>query len=301
LNNKSQNGLIVERQPIEFSSEEVEKINESDPKIEKRLDKVSPFEITYCSDGFNVKGYLVVPRSEGSYPCLIYNRGGSRSFGAIGREKVGTFLTRVASWGYVVVASQYRGNCGGEGKEEYGGEDVKDMLNLFPLLESIQEADTDRIGAYGRSRGGMMTYILLRQTSHLAAAIVDAGVSNMFSLAKDRPELEEVWQELIPNYHSEKRVALKERSALFWPEELDKETPILILHGSGDWRSPLPQGLEMARSLYDCRHPFRSVFFEGGDHQLNEHRAEVFRIIKSWLNRYVRDLEKWPSLEPHGE
>ena len=108
------------------------------------------------------------------------------------------------------------------------------MLNLFPLLDSIEKADTNRVGTYVRSRGGMMTYMLLTCTDRLAAAIVDAGVSNMFSLAKERPEMEDVWEQLIPDYHSKKNVALKERSVLFWPEEMNQDTPIFILHGSGD-------------------------------------------------------------------
>jgi len=57
-------------------------------------------------------------------------------------------LGRIATWGYVVAASQYRGNAGGQGKEEFGGADVDDVLNLIPLLESLPQADTTRIGMY---------------------------------------------------------------------------------------------------------------------------------------------------------
>jgi hypothetical protein len=56
----------------------------------------------------------------------------------------------------------------------------------------------------------------------------------------------------------------------------------------------------MAAALYEVKHPFRFVFFEGGDHGLSEHRAEMDRLIKDWLDRYVRDRQLWPSLEPHG-
>jgi hypothetical protein len=37
----------------------------------------------------------------------------------------------------VVVASQYRGNGGGEGHEEFGGAEVHDILNLIPLAKSL--------------------------------------------------------------------------------------------------------------------------------------------------------------------
>ena len=40
--------------------------------------------------------------------------------------------------------------------------------------------------------------------------------------------------------------------------------------------------------------------FEGGGHGLSEHRAEVFRAVREWLDRYVRDRAPLPDLEPHG-
>jgi len=56
----------------------------------------------------------------------------------------------------------------------------------------------------------------------------------------------------------------------------------------------------MAEKLYQQRHPFRIVMFEGGDHGLSEHRDERDRITLDWFNTYLRDRKPWPSLEPHG-
>ena len=64
-------------------------------------------------------------------------------------------LAKIASQGYIVVASQYRGNGGSEGREEFGGSDVKDILNLFPLIDNLHNADNKNIGMFGWSRGGM--------------------------------------------------------------------------------------------------------------------------------------------------
>jgi dipeptidyl aminopeptidase/acylaminoacyl peptidase len=210
-------------------------------------------------------------------------------------------LGRIASWGYVVVASQYRGNAGGEGKEEFGGRDVNDVLNLIPLLESLREADAGRIGMYGWSRGGTMTYQALARTDKIAAAIVGAGMTDQFDGIKRRPEMEEqVLSELIPHYARNKDAELAARSVIRWPEKLHKRTPILILHGSADWRVHPSDSFRLVSKLYELKHPVRFVFFEGGDHGLSEHRAEVNRIAKDWLDRYVKDREPWPSLDPHG-
>jgi dipeptidyl aminopeptidase/acylaminoacyl peptidase len=60
------------------------------------------------------------------------------------------------------------------------------------------------------------------------------------------------------------------------------------------------QALRMAQALYEAKHPFRFVFFEGGKHAISEdeHYREHFSLWKDWLNFYVRRQETWPSLDP---
>lgn len=45
----------------------------------------------------------------------------------------------------------------------------------------------------------------------------------------------------------------------------------------------------MASRLYEMKHPFRLVFFEGGDHGLSQYEEEVQAAVLNWLDRYVRD------------
>ena len=78
-----------------------------------------------------------------------------------------------------MIGSQYRGNMGGEGKEEFGGSDVNDVLNLVPALSHVEKADTTRMGMYGWSRGGMMTYLALTKTNRMRAAIITAAAATM--------------------------------------------------------------------------------------------------------------------------
>ena len=131
------------------------------------LNNINIYAITYLSDGLKVKGFLVKPKKEGKYPCVIYNRGGNRNFGSL-KIAHGVFtLGRLANEGYVIIASQYRGNEGGEGQEEFGGKDVNDVTNLIDVVKEIPEADSTRIGMYGWSRGGMMTYLALTKTDKI--------------------------------------------------------------------------------------------------------------------------------------
>ncbi len=294
-------GQLLERRPLAVPDELLATDGSFLP-VAAHLDQVTMDEITYVSDGLRVKGHLVVPKTPGPHPCLVYNRGGNREFGANSPRRVALRLARFASWGYVVVASQYRGNAGGEGQEEFGGSDVDDVLNLIPLLESIPaEADASRIGVVGFSRGGLMTYLALARTDRFRAAVIAAGVADSRSVIQRRPDMETyVYAELIPDYEEVKEEALLARSPLAWPEELCPTTPLLLLHGTADWRVYPGDSIDMAKVLYELRHPVRLVLYEGADHSLSEYREEAYGQIRSWLDRYVRDGEPLPDLEPHG-
>ena len=244
---------------------------------------------------------MTIPNKSGKYPCIIFNRGGTGEFGKIDLNMVIGLFAPLSKDGYIVIGSQYRGNAGSEGVEEYGGSDINDVLNLIPVLANIKEADTSKIGMYGGSRGGIMTYRALTETTRIKAAVVLSGVSNAFQMVENRPGFEEmVFSRVIPDYWNNKEEELKKRSAAFWAEKLNKTTPILLLHGSGDWRADPGQALEMATKLYEAKHPFRFVFFEGGDHGLSEYVDERNRLVLNWFNDFLKKERPLPNLDPHG-
>jgi dipeptidyl aminopeptidase/acylaminoacyl peptidase len=295
----AQDGKIVSSSLTVLNGESLKQV-EALPSYQTIASAVEVRSITYLSDGLKIKGYLAMPKDGGPYPSVIYNRGGNGDLGALSEVDAVAGLGLIASWGYVVVASQYRGNSGSDAKDEFAGADVDDIMNLFPLLDSLGQADPTRIGVYGWSRGGMMTYIALTRTTRLSAAIIGGGIADLSDTVRRRIAIEQVATALIPNYHEDKVAALKARSAIMWPEQLSKNTPILLLQGGSDWRVDPTQTLRMAAALYEIQHPFRLVFFEGGDHGLDEYQGEASRLVRDWLDYYVRDKRTWPDLRPHG-
>ncbi len=267
----------------------------------KYLDSIEIYRITYLSDGLKINGLLVKPKKKGNYPCVIYNRGGNRDFGSLKIAHGAITLGQIAKEGYVVIASQYRGNGGSEGKEEFGGKDVNDITILTEVLKEIETADTNRIGMYGWSRGGMMTYIALTKTDKIKAAVVGGAVSDNFETIKDRPEMEKnVLAELIPNYVDNKDSELEKRSAIKWAEKFPKDVPILMLHGSSDWRVKPEQSLNLALVFEKNRVPYRLIMYEGGDHGISEYKKEVNDQVLKWFDRYLKNDEQLPNMEYHG-
>ena len=267
----------------------------------KYLDSIDVFGITYLSDGLKVNGIMARPKKAGNYPCIIYNRGGNRDAGALKVAHGAIRLGYIAKEGYVVIASQYRGNAGSEGQEEFGGKDVNDILILTEVLEEVKSADTNKIGMYGWSRGGMMTYIALTKTDKIKAAVVGGAVSDSYETIKDRPSMEEsVYAELIPNYAENKEVELDKRSAVKWAEKFSKKVPILMLHGNADWRVKPEQSLKLALEFEKHRIPYRLIMFEGGDHGISEHRSEVNKQVLNWFDRFLKNNESTPIMNYHG-
>ncbi|UOQ69134.1 alpha/beta hydrolase family protein [Hymenobacter volaticus] len=296
----AQDGRILRKKPFLLAEGVFKEFARRNPEFSRNLRGVAFYRITYLSDGLRVTGYLAEPKEKGNYPCIISNRGGNREYGQWDTVQIAYTLGRMATWKYVVIASQYRGNDGGEGKEELGGKEVQDVLNLLPALSQVPNADTSRIGIEGGSRGGMMTYLALKSTSRFKAAAVNSGVTNPVTHIKNRPDLESEYSEVIPGYATNKEAVLKARSAVFWADKMSKTTPLLVQHGSSDWRVPAAEALELVQALYACQHPTRFILYEGATHALREVGAQYFAEMKRHFDYYVRDENPVPRMTPHG-
>ena len=267
-----------------------------DPERYHLLKEVEVFGITYLSDGLKVKGFLLQPKKEGKFPAIIYNRGGSLEHGSLTHfvSSIGLGeLARLANAGFVVVAGQYRGNGGGEGREEYGGADLNDVINLFALLKNEPKADETKLGMFGWSRGGMTTFLTLKRLAkeenfELKAVAVGAPSINLTRSSTDRPLLDEWWSTFIPDYNTPmKYEILKRRSAIFWVDELPKDVPLLILHGTDDRSTSAEENLKFVAKVQEQGIPYRYIMYELGDHGLSEHREEVFHQLIRWFNVYL--------------
>lgn len=258
------------------------------------------FELTYWSDGLRVKGLLGYPKEGIRHPAVIFNRGGNRDFGALGGWELIPFVES----GYVAIGSQYRGNMGGEGIEEFGGADVNDVLNLILLLKSLPFVDLERIGMVGMSRGGMQTCIALKQDSldgaqDIKVAAIVSGVVDLFMWSEERQDaLEGVLIPLIGASPQERPDLYEARSATYWPELI--AAPLLIVHGEADERTSVEQARKLANGLLETGKTVELIIYPGEDHALSQHR-KGFPEIMAWFQEYLENPGENLSLDPHSE
>lgn len=253
------------------------------------------FALTYWSDGLRVKGFLGRPTGRACLPAVIYNRGGNLEYAALqGRE-----IIPYVEAGFVAVASQYRGNGGGEGREQFGGADVDDVLNLLPLLKGLPEVDPDRIGMTGYSRGGMMTYLALKRqtlagTRDIKAAVTVGGLADLLGDLDDSPGMIEVYQTLIRGWPDE--VPYRARSAVEWPELIT--VPLLILHGEADADLSVDQSRRLADLLTKAGKPVQLITFPGDNHSLSASHWGLVEAL-AWFDFYLGMPGEDHSFEHH--
>ncbi len=187
----------------------------------------------------------------------------------------------------MAAASQYRGDGGSEGQEEFGGADVHDVLNLVTVLTSLPDVDPDRIGMMGGSRGGMMTFLALKQdTAHtIKAAVTVGGISDLFAWADQRPDVvSSVYVPLIGISPDQDRQPYEDRSAIYWPELID--APILLLHGEADREVSIQQTRALAEKLEAAGKTVDVITFPNGDHALSQDHGGVPEAL-DWFGRYL--------------
>lgn len=229
--------------------------------------------LEYASDGLRVVAILVRPaRPTRPMPVLIYNHGGSAAEGAL-PEAVLWDQARWVADGFLYLAPQYRGGGGSQGEDEYGGADVHDVVNLYPLLRTLPYADTANVFLWGHSRGGAMTYLALRAGMPVRAAAVTAGVADFTGRLRRR----------IPS-DSARAAAERDRSALAWPERLT--APLLLMHGDADPVVPVESSRRLAERLAGLGREHALVVYPGGDHNLTGHGDDVLRRVAAWFRRH---------------
>ena len=246
-------------------------------------------KITYLSDGLKVKGYVAYPADKNKkYPCIIWCRGGFENAGAIDEFNARGIFGQLASWGYVVFASQYRGNDGGEGIDEFGGKDVNDVLNLISLADEFPMADKNIWGIEGWSRGGMMTYLALTKVNVFKAAIVTGAISDLKFGAGESNFMNKLYGKIIDKTETDSfEKFCKSRSIINFPEKISRDTKLLIMHGTADKRVLPHNSIDMANKLLKLGYSFRLMLMENGDHFLKKHRKEIDRQRKDWFAKYL--------------
>jgi dipeptidyl aminopeptidase/acylaminoacyl peptidase len=93
-----------------------------------------------------------------------------------------------------------------------------------------------------------------------------------------------VFAECIPDYLKNKKKELKKRSVIYWANELNKNSSLLILCGTNDKRVSPKQAEKIAEKLTEIDYDFELKKYET-DHFFSNKKTELNKLIIDWFNK----------------
>src|SRR6266542_3395014 len=204
-------------------------------------------------DGMEVEGLLTRPvgyQAGSKVPLLLNPHGGPT--GASINNFNGTVQVLAAN-GFAVLQPNFRGSTGKglafaqANKNTWGKGDYEDCMTGVDALITSGIADPDRLGAFGWSYGGYMTFWILTQTDRFKAVSPGAGLTNIYSMYSQNDI-----QRYLRWFYSDK--SPWDAQELYWDRSPMKyvknvKTPTMIMHGQVDTRVPIAQAQEFYRAL----------------------------------------------------
>ena len=76
-----------------------------------------------------------------------------------------------------------------------------------------------------------------------------------------------------------------------WVNKLPKN-PILLLHGTGDWKCNAENSLQLSIELLKYKIPYKLVIYPGGDHGLFSYSEQRDEEIINHLNNFLFQNKK---------
>jgi len=253
--------------------------------------------ITWKNEGLDIEGVLVKPvgyRADAKYPLLVVVHGGPGGAHLNGfRVAYGDGGQHWAGQGWAVLYPNPRGGTQYGEKfmraniPDWGGADFRDIMAGVDAVVARGIADPDRLAIQGWSYGGYMTAWAVTQTNRFKAAMVGAGITNLWSMYGTND---------LPNYlaaffggnpSAETLPLYLERSAMTNVHKV--RTPTLILHGGSDERVPIGQPMEFYRGIKEQGTPVELVFYPRQGHGLQEYFHQRDRLQRQfdWITKYT--------------
>lgn len=241
----------------------------------------------------SIQAWLLLPDGPGPHPLLLDIHGGPMC-----QFSRGFFheLQWLAAEGFAVLYANPRGSQG-YGREfaqaihrDWGEPPMDDLMAVVDNALALQESALDpaRMGVFGGSYGGYMTNWIVGHTDRFAAACTQRTVayldamlwsdfgSSLGEMLGGQPWSDpELYARLSPATYAD-----------------DFSTPLLILQGLDDQRTPRDQGERLFVHLRNLGKDAELVLFPGGDHNLSRsgpamQRIERLEVIREWFVRHL--------------
>jgi dipeptidyl aminopeptidase/acylaminoacyl peptidase len=252
-------------------------------------------------DGMEIDGIVTKPvgfDASHKVPFLLNPHGGPTGVSLLSFSPTAQVM---AANGYMVLEPNFRGSVGrGEkftraNQNDWGNGDYKDDMSGVQAIVDRGWADPDRLGAFGWSYGGYMTFWIDTQTDRFKAISPGAGLPDLYSMYSQTDIHRYLRLYFDGKAPWDNFQEYWDHSAMKYVENV--KTPTMILHGQSDTRVPIPQSEEFYRALYERHVPVEYVVYPRENHGFVEPRHQVDRLQR-YLVFFGKYLNNPPVTEP---
>ncbi len=243
------------------------------------------YKFTYISDCYQIKAFISIPLSfiqkQVQGKCILYNRGGNSRIGLLNDEDTAKLCVATNR---IVIASQYRGADGGTGKDEFGGNDINDVIKLIDLCEKqFLFIDLEDFCVAGVSRGGMMTYMTAKQDNRVKRIIAISAVSDLFKSYEEREDMQKLLFNYIGATPEQNPDEYEKRSAVYWADKIN--IPVLIIHSKYDKQVSYEQSENLYNKLKENN---TDVTFIARDDDVHGLSNGDFKATLDWFDNSIK-------------
>ncbi len=248
--------------------------------------------VTWKNEGFDVQGWLLLPRStSGRIPMITLIHGGPAAAHTPNFSGPGTSW-RMLQHGWALFLPNPRGSFGqGErfaaaNVRDLGHGDLRDVLAGIDAVERTAPVDDTRLGITGGSYGGFMTMWAVTQTHRFKAGVAAAGISDWLSYYGENGIDE--W--MLPYFGAsvyEDPAVYARSSPVNYVRNV--RTPTFAYVGASDIECPAPQTQEFWHALKALGVPTSIMIYPGEGHGLREpsHIADAAERTLAWFDKYL--------------
>jgi dipeptidyl aminopeptidase/acylaminoacyl peptidase len=248
------------------------------------------------SAGETVPAWIVRPPNAvpgRRYPTILNIHGGPET--EFGNSFFHEFQY-LAGLGYNVVYADPRGSVGFGYKYEaelngnWGDPMFQDEMAVMDAALRRPDVDASRLCVSGGSYGGYSTLWIIGHTHRFKCAVAERVASNLETLI--------LASDFASGQSSEHSWGNPwEHPAVYWKQSpiayvANVTTPLMLIHGDQDIRTPIDQTLQEYSALKILGRPVKYVAFPRENHDLSRtgepiHRVERLRMMAKWFAQYV--------------
>lgn len=214
------------------------------------------------------------------------------------------FAQMVASEGFVLISPHIRGSYG-YGKEfrdlinfDIGGGDAKDYIYSKKYLETLDYVYKNRIGIYGGSYGGYMTYLQLTKyaDANWAAGVAYVGITSWKTMYDAGMHNYKNFVESLFGTYEENKELWEDRSPLNFVEHI--KAPILMIQAVNDPRCPIRESRQFRDKMLQLDKKegvdFEYVEIGGEGHILSgqEARLRYDKLVLEFFTKVLKQSNK---------